>query len=70
MTIFLSFFIQNVVAAAAAQNASDIIQNQVVQTETIGNYVNHYNVQPTTKAASAAAANLSPEQQCFLNDIQ
>ncbi|XP_055300308.1 nuclear factor of activated T-cells 5-like isoform X2 [Sitodiplosis mosellana] len=63
--------IQNVVAAAAAQNASDIIQNQVVTDPNqfqIGSQL--VNVQPTTTAASAAAANLSPAQQNLLNNIQ
>lgn len=59
------------VAAAAAQNASDIIQNQVVNADT-PYCVNPQivNFQPTTTAASAAVANLSPVQQCLLNDIQ
>lgn len=58
-------------AAAAAQNASDIIQNQVVNAEMA--YTTNpqlLNVQPTTTAASAAAANLSPAQQNLLNNIQ
>lgn len=59
-------------AAAAAQNASDIIQNQVVNADPnqyqIGSQI--VNVQPTTTAASAAAANLSPAQQSLLNNIQ
>lgn len=63
-----SFCFFPVVAAAAAQNASDIIQNQMVNTDTMGS--NILNVQPTTTAASAAAANLSPAQQSFLNNIQ
>lgn len=65
-----------VVAAAAAQNASDIIQNQVVNADpmqmspfqTINQQI--LNVQPTTTAASAAAANLSPVQQNILSNIQ
>lgn len=68
-----------VVAAAAAQNASDIIQNQVVNEHGLSmnmadamGMVNPQivNVQPTTTAASAAAANLSPAQQSLLNNIQ
>lgn len=67
--------IQNVVAAAAAQNASDIIQNQVVTAEQmqIGSFPipsKILNVQPTTTAASAAQISLSPAQQCLLSDIQ
>lgn len=60
-----------VVAAAAAQNASDIIQNQVVNADTPFS-VNPQivNFQPTTTAASAAVANLSRVQQSLLNDIQ
>lgn len=64
-------FYRTVVAAAAAQNASDIIQNQVVNADT--QYcVNPQivNFQPTTTAASAAVANLSPVQQSLLNNIQ
>lgn len=69
----------SVVAAAAAQNASDIIQNQVVNEHGLSmnmadamGMVNPQivNVQPTTTAASAAAANLSPAQQNLLNNIQ
>lgn len=84
-TIFLIFVSRNfiddfdlfpVVAAAAAQNASDIIQNQVVNADpmqmspfqTINQQI--LNVQPTTTAASAAAANLSPVQQNILSNIQ
>lgn len=66
--------IQNVVAAAAAQNASDIIQNQVVNAEIqfSGNFqpTQIVNFQPTTTAASAAVANLSQLQQNLLNNIQ
>lgn len=58
-------------AAAAAQNASDIIQNQVVNSDIpYANNPQILNVQPTTTAASAAAANLSPAQQSLLNNIQ
>lgn len=58
-------------AAAAAQNASDIIQNQVVNSEmAYSQNPQILNVQPTTTAASAAAANLSPAQQNLLNNIQ
>lgn len=58
-------------AAAAAQNASDIIQNQVVNSElSYSQNPQILNVQPTTTAASAAAANLSPAQQNLLNNIQ
>lgn len=73
---FFSFDIA-VVAAAAAQNASDIIQNQVEYTEydtmQMGQFSTNsqiVNVQPTVTAASAAAANLSPVQQSLLNNIQ
>lgn len=70
---FLWFPFTLVVAAAAAQNASDIIQNQVVNAD--ANFVGManpqiVNVQPTTTAASAAAANLSYAQQSLLNNIQ
>lgn len=58
-------------AAAAAQNASDIIQNQVVNADIpYSTNPQILNVQPTTTAASAAAANLSPAQQNLLNNIQ
>ncbi|XP_031624806.1 nuclear factor of activated T-cells 5-like isoform X2 [Contarinia nasturtii] len=62
--------IQNVVAAAAAQNASDIIQNQMVNADPISANPQIVNVQPTTTAASAAAANLTLVQQSLLNNIQ
>ena len=71
MEIFFGLSFSIVVAAAAAQNASDIIQNQVVADQNqfqIGSQI--VNVQPTTTAASAAAANLSPAQQSLLNNIQ
>lgn len=75
-TSFNNWNIFSVVAAAAAQNASDIIQNQVVNADsmqmspfqTINPQI--LNVQPTTTAASAAAANLSPVQQNILSNIQ
>lgn len=62
----LLFYI--VVAAAAAQNASDIIQNQVVNADmSYSTNPQIVNFQPSTTSASV---NLSPAQQNLLNNIQ